>query len=149
MLSLISEIASKKDMPKGLVGVTTHIKMKLQANTPFKVVTRRAPACKKSSNQRAKGLKNGRFLDMLFRDVVGKRTRLNKSKPAHRSLAYVFELLKAKGVVVSKTQVPVSYKELGVRTTLDGLGYTKDAVCVFELKSTTCTLQEHLQRYVL
>lgn len=123
--------------------------MTLQRNVPFKITTpksSRAPACK--STNRKEGLSNGRVLDHLFRKVITHRVKLNKAKPAHQRLGFVFELLKAKGIVITHTQIPVFSEELGVRTSLDGLGRTKDAVCVFELKSTTYTLQQHLARYV-
>lgn len=124
----------------------------MQRNVPFRVVVasqsrphgRPSTAC---THQRERGLRNGRFADHLFRRIINRTQRLDPTDSRHYGVYNVMRLLRSHGIVITHVQVPVWDADLEIRTTLDGLGYTKHGVCVFELKTTTYSVQEHMARY--
>ena len=148
--SLISEIIAPVSIPSRALGVTSFLKMKMQGNTPFRVDMKLCPARRPNVNhKRDQGLKNGRFTDHLFRRIIEKRERLNPTNRSHCGIVHVLRLLRENNIIITNTQVPVWDEDLEIKTILDGIGYSTKAnqICVFELKSTTFTVEEHIFRY--
>jgi len=147
----ISEITAKESIPASAMGITSYLKCKMQGGVPFKIVSAKkkghfsSPAC---NHQRERGLRNGRYADHLFRRIVNKEQRLDPADSRHQGIYNVFSLLRTHGINITHVQVPVWDKDLDIRTTLDGLGHTKRGICVFELKTTTYSMREHLARYI-
>jgi hypothetical protein len=131
------------------MGITTYLKRKMQGATPFRLdMGRRHPSTARSDVHHDQGMRFGRYTDHLFRRVISRQERLDPNNRRHVNLLKVFELLRMHRISIKHTQVPVYDQELDVRTTLDGLGVCPRGICVFELKTTTYTLNEHLARYV-
>lgn len=143
----ISSIIAHDASIVGATGITTYLKMTMQCNTPFRVVVKSVSGTT-GKNQRQRGLSRGRVSDHLFRKIVAGSAKLDANDPLQKSLCYVFRLLGQHRVRVTTTQTAVSDQELKVKTNLDGLGiFDNKMVCVFELKTTTHTLAEHVLRY--
>jgi hypothetical protein len=139
-----------------MLGITKYIHIHLQGKTPFSppplIRTNKPVKGSKHAAPKVKGkemgLQIGRYTDILFRKIVDKEVHLNPDNFKHRRCKYLFDVLKANNVLVSKTQVRVKHEALQVRTLLDGLGITKNGnPCVIELKTTQYTLSEHEIRY--
>lgn len=90
------------------------------------------------------GLAIGRQTDMLFRDIVKKKVRLDPTNSRHRRCHSMFAALEKRGVKCVRVQFPVAIPHLGIKTELDGLGVSSDgAVVVIELKTTQHGMDRH------
>jgi len=135
------------------MGITTYIRDILRGGQKLRVGN---VSKKRKYVGESKGLRNGRYQDKLFREVIeGKEELVPKRNKRHEVLGYVFLELRKQGIIITEVQVGVSKeietgegkKKIKIRTLLDGLGYRGKEVVVFELKTTLSTVREHEMRY--
>lgn len=135
---------SKKKLK--LKGVTTFIKdVLMQGKRHIMPKIQILKQAKGQNNLKKKnGLYKGRIVDNDFNCYI-------KDGKIQNSVVKIIRILKKNNIVPLMPQVPVKIQTLGLKTSIDAVGFKEDTkeIVVIELKNTQMTQRQHKQAYDL
>lgn len=130
----------KKYKNKKLTAEEIEIRQSLPVDKRRRLISKYIP-------EKRVGIKLGQKYDVDLQNIVTNKAYLSKCP----HMEHLMDALKRKGIKTTHKQQTFYHDTIQLSTKVDGIGYstatTPPSIVILELKTTTHTLQEHIDRY--